>query len=137
MRFDENAVSQGVEGTLSMLRTLGMLDPVDRPPVEYEVFYGRHWIRAEDGGIFQSQRELGDRVVAGTPMGTVTDPFTNEQSTIYARSTGRIIGRALDQVVIPGFALYHIGTARATNGREEEPSETAEEMAPELDERPE
>ena len=42
-------------------------------------------------------------------LGTVTDPITNEASSIVAPVRGRIIGMAVDQVVMPGFAAYHIG----------------------------
>jgi hypothetical protein len=39
----------------------------------------------------------------------VTDPITNARTTIKSPYNGRIIGMALDQVVLPGFAAYHIG----------------------------
>ncbi len=39
----------------------------------------------------------------------VTDPITNERSVITSPREGRILGMALPQVVIPGFAIFHVG----------------------------
>jgi len=134
-RFDEESVAGAVDGTQSLLETLGMLDGFASPGDASDVFRGSHWIRADAGGIFLSVRELGDWVTTGTRLGTVTDPFTNEQVVIEARRTGRIIGRAHDQVVIPGYALYHIGTSYPGTDPDAEPD--ADAVADELEERPE
>ena len=56
-----------------------------------------------------SKKKLGDRVIKGQVLGVVTDPITNASHAIHARDTGRIIGMAVDQVVMAGFAAYHIG----------------------------
>ena len=42
-------------------------------------------------------------------LGTVTDPVTNEREHRDRAVPGRIIGMAVPQVVIPGFAAFHIG----------------------------
>jgi hypothetical protein len=56
-----------------------------------------------------SKAALGQRVKVDDVLGTVTDPITNARTTIKSPYNGRIIGMALDQVVLPGFAAYHIG----------------------------
>ncbi len=137
MTFDERAIADGVAGTLSMLRTLGMLDPQSQAPIEFEILRGRHWIRAEEGGIFRSARELGERVRGGERLGTITNPFTNETTEVRAKTSGRIIGRAHDQVVIPGFALYHIGTTGDGYDRGLDPADPDDRPDPDLEERPE
>jgi hypothetical protein len=48
-------------------------------------------------------------VIEGEVLGTVTDPVTNRRSEILSSHRGRILGMPLDQVVLPGFAIYHIG----------------------------
>jgi hypothetical protein len=64
----------------------------------------------------------------GDPLGTVTDPVTNERSTVIAPFRGRIIGMAVPQVVIPGFAAFHIGVEEpGPEGLEAEPEGTAPE----------
>jgi hypothetical protein len=66
-------------------------------------------VRANQSGILFSKATLGQRVKVNDILGTVTDPITNARTTIQSPYTGRIIGMALDQVVLPGFAAYHIG----------------------------
>jgi hypothetical protein len=39
----------------------------------------------------------------------VTDPISNERTIVFSPYEGRLIGMALNQVVIPGFAAFHIG----------------------------
>jgi hypothetical protein len=55
----------------------------------------------------------------GYLLGTVTYPVTNDRSTLRAPFDGRIIGMALPQVVIPGFATFHLGL-RERNGDDDD-----------------
>jgi len=72
-------------------------------------YYESTWIRVESGGILFSQMGLGDRVSIGDVLGVVTDPITNQSANLEAHINGHIIGMAVNQVVMPGFAAYHIG----------------------------
>ena len=54
---------------------------------------------------------LGQIVEAGDVLGTVTDPISNEQNLIYTPVDGRVIGMALNQMVMPGFATFNLGIA--------------------------
>lgn len=108
--LQKNAVSHGIKSIETLLDTLGMLDR--RPFWEFKsepVFYQSRWVRATAGGILFSEVELGDRVKAGTLLGVITDPITNNRQDILAPVAGRVIGMALNQVMYPGFAAYHIG----------------------------
>jgi predicted deacylase len=124
-----------VEGTRSLLATLGMIDGYAASGGGSDVFRGSHWIRADTGGIFLSIRDLGDWVTTGTKLGSVTNPFTNEKRVIEAKRTGRIIGRAHDQVVMPGYALYHVGTSYP--GTDPDADITGDPVDEEFEERPE
>ncbi|MFM7274762.1 MAG: succinylglutamate desuccinylase/aspartoacylase family protein, partial [Gammaproteobacteria bacterium] len=64
---------------------------------------------ADSGGILFGRVELGQQVRAGDLLGTVTDPITNVRADILSPWEGRVIGMAVDQVVMPGFAAFHIG----------------------------
>ncbi|MEL6367798.1 MAG: succinylglutamate desuccinylase, partial [Pseudomonadota bacterium] len=57
---------------------------------------------------------LGSRVSEGDLLGKITDPINNETVGIYAPRGGRIIGMARNQVVMPGFAAFHLGLDRIT-----------------------
>ena len=39
----------------------------------------------------------------------MTDPVTNQVSDVVAPYSGRVLGMALNQVVLPGYAAFHIG----------------------------
>jgi len=80
------------------------------------IYYDSEWIRADHGGILFSDVELGDKVTTGEILGYVSDPITNAQHPIRAKSDGRIIGMAVDQVVMAGFAAYHVGTEAEVPG---------------------
>ena len=64
--------------------------------------------------------KLGRRVKQGDLLGKVTDPITNEQVEIHAPHSGRVIGLALNQFVMPGFATFHIARSHQGPGRSTE-----------------
>ncbi len=107
MRFQAGEIERGYEGVVGMLGNLRMYGQGKRE--RSQVFYRTRWVRVNDGGIFLTDRRLGAEVESGEQLGTVTDPVSNERSLVVAPVSGRIIGMALSQVVIPGFAAFHIG----------------------------
>ena len=138
MRFDEASVQSGVKGALALLARLEMHGVIDAEVEPSQVFRGSAWVRADAGGIFLAAVGLGDWVDARQIVGAITNPFTHERVEVRSPRTGRIIGRAVDQVVTPGYALFHIGTVGLSpNVAEgEEPSDSSADGV-ENDERPE
>ncbi|MEM7611463.1 MAG: succinylglutamate desuccinylase/aspartoacylase family protein [Pseudomonadota bacterium] len=111
-RLEPAEVTHGVRGLETLLDTLNMV-PSERPWTEREETYFRSsWVRADRGGILIASVELGSAVEEGELLGRVTDPITNETVGIYAPMSGRIIGMARNQVVMPGFAAFHLGIRR-------------------------
>jgi len=45
----------------------------------------------------------------GDLLGTITDPMNNARTELFSPYSGRIIGMARNQVVMPGFATFHVG----------------------------
>jgi predicted deacylase len=102
------------EGTAGIVRLLDALKIVNRMNLLSEarpVYYQSKWVRADHGGILFSLVRLGQVVDAGDVLGTVTDPISNEQNLIYSPVEGRVIGMALNQMVMPGFATFNLGIA--------------------------
>lgn len=113
-RLEPREVTHGVKGIEALLDTLGMLVS-ERPWTDREeTYYRSAWVRADRGGILISSVDLGSRVTEGDLLGKVTDPITNATVGIYAPRSGRIIGMARNQVVMPGFAAFHLGLERLT-----------------------
>jgi predicted deacylase len=109
LRIQEEQIDSGVNSINRLLEREGMYSRLFTWGEPEPIFYKSSWIRAERGGILFSKKKLGAMISADEVLGTVTDPITNETSTILSPMEGRIIGMAVDQFVMPGFASYHIG----------------------------
>jgi hypothetical protein len=110
LRLQPRQVGQGVAGLNRLLRSLGMIRKATLLRQPEPVYYRSRWVRADHGGVLFSVVRLGQTVRPGDILGTVTDPITNEQNLIYSPTEGRVIGMAVNQVVMPGFAAFHLGT---------------------------
>ncbi|MEM8983061.1 MAG: succinylglutamate desuccinylase/aspartoacylase family protein [Pseudomonadota bacterium] len=108
-RLELDEVAHGVKGIETLLNTLGMVNKVSLWGAPEQVYYRSTWVRADRGGILLNEVDLGASVAGGDLLGTITDPITNAQTRIYAPKPGRVIGLARNQVVMPGFAAYHLG----------------------------
>lgn len=109
LRIQEEQIAIGVSSINRLLEHQGMYSRLFTWGKPEPIYYKSSWIRAESGGILFSKKKQGDMVMVGEMLGTITDPITNETSDILSTVTGRIIGMAVDQFVMPGFACYHIG----------------------------
>jgi hypothetical protein len=109
MEFREDEVARGVAGVRRVMAHLGLTDGGRTRIRAADIFYSSRWVRANDGGIFLSSVELGERVKTGQPMGFITDPISNERTEVVSPYGGRVIGVAVNQVVMPGFAAFHVG----------------------------
>ncbi|WP_372964137.1 succinylglutamate desuccinylase/aspartoacylase family protein [Marinobacter sp.] len=116
LRIQEHQIKAGVNSLHSLMEKHNMISRMFVWGDPEPIYYDSVWIRAEHGGILFSEVELGDKVSKGEILGYVSDPITNEQHPIRSNASGRIIGMAVDQVVMAGFAAYHIGTKAEVPG---------------------
>lgn len=109
-KIDLDAVDHGVKSIEALLHKSGMYERKSMWARQIEpMYYKSRWVRTPNGGILTSRIKLGERVKRGDVLGTVTDPITNYTVEIDTPIDGRVIGMALNQVMHPGFAAYHIG----------------------------
>lgn len=116
LRIQEHQIKAGVNSLTSLMDKEGMISRMFVWGDPEPVYYNSEWIRAEQGGILFSETQLGAKVTEGEILGYVSDPITNAQHAIRAKSSGRVIGMAVDQVVMAGFAAYHVGTEAEVPG---------------------
>ncbi len=102
-------VKHGVKGIETLLTTLGMVKKMRLWGDPEPVYYRSSWVRADNGGILLADVSLGSTVRKGDLLGTITDPMSNARTELYSPYSGRIIGMARNQVVMPGFAAFHVG----------------------------
>jgi predicted deacylase len=132
MRIQEQEVRQGVDAIRHAMNALGMYPSNAQGTDLASVYYTSHWVRVSAGGVLISGVHLGDVVEQGARLATVTDPVTNRTSYVVSPYPGRVLGMALNQVVLPGYAAFHIGVestmeaakAAATNETRVAPADT-------------
>lgn len=115
-RIQEHQIDAGVNSLTSLMEKQGMISRMFVWGDPQPVYYNSAWVRANQGGILFSEVKLGAKVSEGQVLGYIADPITNAQHPIHSSSDGRIIGMAVDQVVMAGFAAYHIGTEAKVPG---------------------
>ncbi len=111
LELELNEVRHGVKGIETLLHTLGMVKRVRLWGDPEPVYYRSSWVRANRGGILLADVSLGSTVRRGDLLGSITDPMNNATTNLYSPFAGRVIGMARNQVVMPGFAAFHIGIA--------------------------
>ncbi len=120
-RLDEDAIQEGVNGTLRLMKHLGMREDAPKPEFENKVLVRSSWIRARNAGLFRPRVVSGDWIKKNQVVGTLTDPFGEFRVEIKAPVGGYIVGLNYNPVVNMGDALMHIGLE---NGKiSEQPSE--------------
>lgn len=108
-RLEPDKIDFGVQAIKTLMHQMGMTPHFRLWSEPQATFYESKWVRVDDGGMLFSSVELGDRVREGQRLGKVIDPIRNREYEIIAPFAGRVIGMALNQVVLPGFAAYHLG----------------------------
>ncbi len=108
-RLQAQDVARAVTGVQALLAGMEMSGSSSRSDRQQPVFYKSRWVRVDRGGILFSTVKLGQSVAAGEVLGTVTDPLSNVYVEIRSPFTGRVLGKALNQFVMPGFAAFRVG----------------------------
>lgn len=109
MRMQVEVVEEGVRAIRTLMEKNGMYPSFSLWAKPSPAFYRSTWVRANSSGILFSKVALGDKVKPGQVLGEVINPISNEKKPVVSKVSGRVLGMALDQFVLPGFAAYHIG----------------------------
>ena len=127
-RFNEQAVFDGVAGTLRVLSALGMRSGDAPPPhrdgsvrVEHS-----HWERARRSGIVRIDVHPGQRVEQGEVLGVIAGALGDRPTPVRASTPGIVLGYSRHPMASQGDALVHVadtsesargGVARPPSGR--------------------
>ena len=111
LRLEENAIQQGIYGTLRILKFYNMINeavqiPENKTCIEITK---RKWIRAKAAGIFNSSVKNGAQVKKGEVIGHIMDTYGETKFDIKAPSDGYIIALNNFPIINMGDALFHIG----------------------------
>lgn len=108
LRFDDYAIQEGINGTLRLMKNLGMRSEAPEPHSSL-VLLKSIWVRAKVSGLFRTHLKPGDSVNKGQIIGSLTDPFGESQLDITSNVSGYVVGLNHMPVVNAGDAIIHIG----------------------------
>ena len=109
IRFDSQAIEEGVNGTLRVLHHLGMSDWSPAPSEPTRTIRSSNWVRSRHAGLFHPLVKCGGTIERGQLVGSITDPFGEFKEKVISSYSGHIIGLNNNPVVNAGDALLHIG----------------------------
>lgn len=109
LRFDQQAIEEGIAGTLRLMHHLKMIDWAPDPKEENRIIWSSTWVRAKHAGLFHANVQCGQLVHKGEWVGTITDPFGLFKEKVVAPEKAYIIGLNNIPVVNAGDALMHLG----------------------------
>lgn len=102
-------VEEGIEIIETVLSGLNMTRRRWKVGGSQPVFYSSRWVRVNTGGLLISSVEVGERVQEGAVLGSMVNPITNESFDVISPYSGRVLGMALNQFMLPGYAAFNIG----------------------------
>lgn len=123
IRFDKKVIEQGIKGIVNIIRGIGMLPPTKAKNPTSKTWSpflteNNHWIFSPSSGIVHSMKKLGEEILKGETIATITEPLgNNERIPIKSEVTGVIVGYNNVPLVYEGEALYKI--AQFKEGTEE------------------
>ena len=110
LRFQEEEIARGADGVESVMAHLDMIDAPEMEIPESRIYERTRWIRAapNHAGFFFPSVAMGDDVDAGDLLGRIVDPLTDEIFEVTSTIDGEVIGMAVPQPVLSGYALFHV-----------------------------
>lgn len=107
--LQQDHVEEGVRIVETVLSGLDMTHTLWEVGEAQPVFYSSRWVRVNSGGLLISKVEVGERVSEGALLGAMVNPITNESIDVVSPYSGRVLGMALSQFMLPGYAAFNIG----------------------------
>ena len=109
-RFQEDEIERGARGVKNIMAHLDMIEQADREIPDARVYERSRWVRTAvgNGGFFFPTAKLGDIVRIGDSLGKIVDPLTDEEFEVISPISGEIVGMAVAQPVLSGYALFNL-----------------------------
>lgn len=111
MRFDENAINLGVNGTLNIMRAIDILPKASAQEIQPIFSQDEDWILAHYAGILHTNVTLGQTIKKGEIIGQITDPFGNDFSEVVkASQEGIVVGINTTPLIHEGLPIFKIAS---------------------------
>lgn len=111
MRFDENAITLGVDGVLNVMRSIDMLEKTPTKLINPIFSKDEAWIRAHKGGILRPEVSLGQNVKKNQILGTISDPFVGEVlEPVRALKEAIVVGINTTPLIHEGLPIFKMAS---------------------------
>jgi uncharacterized protein len=111
MRFDENAITFGVNGLQNVMRAINILPKAPITEINPIFSQGEEWILAHKGGILHTTVSLGQMIKEKEVVGRITDPFgANFSEDVKASQEGVVVGINTTPLIHEGLPLFKIAS---------------------------
>lgn len=110
-RFDLDAIDLGIDGTLRVLKALGMVKRAPSVP-DHEVLEipKTKWVRARRAGLLRLKFTTGDFVKKKQKIGVIGDALGDRVSRVSSPCDGIIISHATTPLLNQGDPIVHIAS---------------------------
>ncbi len=111
MRFDQEAITIGVEGITNVLSKLNMIEKDNRSAISPIFSKDDDWLTSHSSGILRPEISLGEHIKQGDILGRISDPFSNENSTtVKSHLDGIIVGINRSPLIQEGTSIFKIAS---------------------------
>lgn len=117
--FEEDVIQHGVDGTIRVLKHLGMTDSSPEPTSNPVLISQSMWVRARYSGMFHPTVENGAKVNKRDVLGFLTDPYGDFNKKVRAPHDGHVFCVNNAPIVYKGDALFNLGDTKALTSDEE------------------
>lgn len=108
LRFDYNAINEGINGCLRLMNSYGMID-INVPNNASMRIVKDTWVRAKSSGLFHFNKANGSHVNKNELLGVICNPYGEIETKILSPVDGYVVGINNHPVVNEGDALIHLG----------------------------
>ncbi len=114
-RFQPDMIQAGVDGTLRVLASKGMIE--EAPVPGHRTFWSRSakWVRARRSGVLRLEASLGDTVEKGDLIGRIGATSPGKSLRVTSPIDGVIIGIVRNPIINQGGPIANIAE-KTTNG---------------------
>ena len=118
-KFSEEAIVEGVDGTLRLMQALGQVTPARKKGKRRSLeVTNTTWVRARQSGILHLKVTAGDHITRRQRIGFICDTVGDNRTDIYAPFEGIVIGHAQNPLVHRGDAVVHAASIVKPSERE-------------------
>ncbi|GAB5381929.1 MAG: succinylglutamate desuccinylase/aspartoacylase family protein [Aliiglaciecola sp.] len=118
LRYDEFSIRAGLKGIINVMREVGMLNKRNSKKghaIEPFIANQSGWIRAHESGFVHHQAQLGDHVMKGDVLATISDPYGTELGKVLCPAESVVIGKQNIPLAQEGEAMYHLAYFKTPN----------------------